>query len=296
MSLPFLSRSMPALGFALWLFGCASSQLNYNTLDIANSVKSLYTRQALDNLSKYIDDPNAIPSQMDILQGTVQTSASVTPSVNFPLTQSLTNTATRASAALTTTHTEVQAGAGSTLGGSDAWQQNWNVVPLSDANTLRNLRALYRYVVYPDVSLLKAEYTVARIAQDGKFVDDPYAISEPQCVLCTPSHKVNRSLRAGWLYWTPGKPPPPDTQVVDLGIHGRHQLFMTAHDYLNGYLSDFVLFLMPVAPLTAAGTPPKPGTVTPGGRAAPTPGRGPYINRPPMPPPQYNTPGILAPQ
>jgi hypothetical protein len=290
------SRLVVALAPACLLLGCASGQLNYNTLDIANSVESLYTRQALDNLSKYIDGPNAIPSQMDVLQGTVQTSASVTPSFTFPLSQSITNTGTRTGAALTSTNTGVLAGAAATLGGSDTWQQNWNIVPLSDANTLRNLRALYRYVVYPDVSLLKSEYTVARMAEGKKFVDDPYAISEPQCVLCTPKHKVNPRLRAGWLYWTPGRPPPPDTSIVDLGIHGRHQLFMTAQDYFNGYLSDFVLFLMPVAPLTAAGTPPKPGTVTPGGRAATTPGRGPYINRPPIQPgPQYNIPGILPP-
>jgi hypothetical protein len=288
-------RLARAPGFALLLSGCASTQLNYNTLDIASSVEGLYTRQALDNLSKYIDEPNSIPSQIDVLQGTVQTTATVTPSINLPTTHSITDTAARTGAALTSTHTSVLAGAAGTLSASDAWQQNWNVVPLSDANTLRNLRALYRYVVYPDVSLLKTEYTVARIAQDGKFVDDPYAISEPQCVLCTQSHNLNSRLRSGWLYWTPNKPPPPDTPIIDLGIHGHHQLFMTAHDYVNGYLSDFVLFLLPVAPLTANGTPPKPGTVAPGGRAAPTSGRGPYINRPPIPGPQFNTPGILPP-
>jgi len=275
------------------VLGCASGQLNYNTLDIASSVESLYTRQALDNLSKYIDDPNGIPSQMDILQGTIQTANSITPTLSVPLSQALTNTTVRAATSLTTTHTGVLAGAGATVGASDTWQQNWNVVPLSDANTLRNLRALYRYVVYPDVSALKAEYTVARLAAGDKFVDDPYAISEPQCVLCTSTHTVNPRLHAGWLYWTPGKPPPSDTQIVDLGTHGSRQLFMTEHDYLNGYLSDFVLFLMPVAPLTAAGTPPKAGTVGAGGRAAPTPGRGPFINRPASQPvPQYNVPGI----
>jgi hypothetical protein len=262
------------------LLGCASGQLNYNTLDIASSVESLYTRQALDNLSKYIDNPDGIPSQMDLLQGTVQTANSVTPSLSAPLSQAITSTGARAGALFTTTHTGVLAGASATLGASDTWQQNWNVVPLSDANTLRNLRALYRYVIYPDVSALKAEYTVARVAEEKQFVDDPYAISEPQCVLCTPKHNVNPRLHAGWLYWTPGNPPPSDTQIVDLGPHGNRQLFMTEHDYLNGYLSDFVLFLMPVAPLTAKGTPPKPGTVGPNGRAAPSGNRGPYINRP----------------
>ena len=277
---PSFYRLALPMATSLLLFGCASAQLNYNTLDIASSVDSLYTRQALDNLSKYIDNPEGIPSQMDILQGTVQTSNSITPSLSAPLSQAITSTGSRAAATFTTTHTSVLAGAGASLGASDNWQQNWNVVPLSDANTLRNLRALYRYVIYPDVSALKAEYTVARVAETNKFVDDPYAISEPQCVLCTASHNVNRRLRGGWLYWTPGNPPPSDTQIVDLGTHGNRQLFMTEHDYLNGYLSDFVLFLMPVAPLTAGGSPPKAGTVGPSGRAAPSGNRGPYINRP----------------
>jgi hypothetical protein len=61
----------------VFLSGCASTQLNYNTLDVARSVESIYTRQALANLSKYIDEPNAIPSQLDLLQGTVQTSNSI---------------------------------------------------------------------------------------------------------------------------------------------------------------------------------------------------------------------------
>jgi hypothetical protein len=51
---------------AISLAGCASTQLNYNTLDIAGSVSSLYTKQVLSNLSKYIDEPEGLPAQVDI--------------------------------------------------------------------------------------------------------------------------------------------------------------------------------------------------------------------------------------
>jgi hypothetical protein len=281
-----------ALSVATILGSCASTQLNYNTLDIASTVDDLYTRQALNNLSRVIDEPFALPSQLDLLQGTIQTSVTVNPSANFPLSKSITDTATQAGAAITNTHTKVLAGVGLTASASDVWQQNWNVVPLSDANTLRNLRALYRYVVYPDVSLA-TEYTIARLMQTGKFVRDPYALAEPQCVICSrtpfakdPALYVNRRLMKGWLYWTGAgvsglqHPPPADTPLVNLGTYGSHQLLMTAADFEAGYLSDFVLFLMPVSPLTSGANPAKPGSATPGGRAAPTAGRGPFDVKP----------------
>jgi hypothetical protein len=291
-------RGVAVLCFAASLSGCASTQLNYNTLDIADSVESIYTRQALSNLSKIIDQPNALPSQMDLLQGTVQTSASVSPSVTAPLSQTITTTTTRVAAAITNTHTGALAGAGATLSGSDAWQQNWNVVPLSDANTLRNLRALYRFVIYQNASL-RAEYTVARLEQATVITKDPYALLEPQCVLCSrdpfksnPPIYVNKRLHAGWLYWTnglgatsPESPPPPDRPLVDLGAYGSHRLFMTQEDYIKGYLSDFVLFTLPVAPLISGGSPVKAGTVTGQGRAAPANNRGPYETKPQQTPP-----------
>jgi hypothetical protein len=184
----------------------------------------------------------------------------------------------------------VTAGAGGNLSAQDAWQQNWNIVPLSDANTLRNLRALYRYVIYPNASL-QVEYTVARVDKGGKFIKDPYALAEPQCVLCGPDLSVNPRLRRGWLYWTnssgPGwaeNPPPANVPLVDLGVYGGHRLYMTERDYASGYLADFVLFLMPVAPLGTVST--KPGTGKEG-RAAP-------VNRAPFGiTPSPNVPGII---
>jgi hypothetical protein len=263
----------PVVCIALFMPSCASTQLNYNTLDVASSIESVYTRQALDNLSKFIDEPNAVPSQVDLLQGTVQTTYGVTPSLTVPFSDSITRTLTQTGAAFTRTYTTVAGSASTGLSASDTWLANWNVVPLSDANTLRNLRALYRYVIYPGVSL-QAEYTVARLEKDGKFIKDPYALLPPQCVLCTSRLVVNKRLRSGWLYWTnisligPENPPPPNTPLVDLGVHGAHRLFMTQQDYANGYLSDFVFFLLPVAPLLGGAAPPKGGTVTSAGRAA----------------------------
>jgi hypothetical protein len=279
---------------ALLMSGCASTQLNYNTLDVASTIESVYTRQALDNLSKIIDDPYAMPSQVDLLQGTVQTSYSVSPTLSVPFSDAITHTNTLMGGAFTRTYTTAAGSASTGVGASvGPWTTNWNVVPLTDANTLRNLRALYRYVIYPGMSL-QAEYTVARLEQDGKFVKDPYALLPPQCVLCSSKLIVNKRLRSAWLYWTnvsvigPENPPPANTPLVNLGVYGNHRLFMTQSDYVKGYLSDFVLFLLPVAPLLGGAAPPKAGTPTPQGRA-------PLSNRTPfgIPQPSYNVPGKI---
>ena len=67
------------------LAGCAGTQLKYNTLDIASTVTAIHTNQVLENLSRFIDEPYALPSQVDITSGTIQTSNSITPTVTSPL-------------------------------------------------------------------------------------------------------------------------------------------------------------------------------------------------------------------
>ncbi|WP_136615055.1 hypothetical protein [Bradyrhizobium sacchari] len=233
--------------------GCASTQLNYNTLDIASSVSSLYTKQVLSNLSKYIDEPEGLPAQVDIAAGTVQTSNSVTPSITGPVSKSFTYGA----AGLVTG--SAAAGASMTGTFADSWQQNWNVSPITDANTLRNLRAIYRYAVYQ--TNIEQEYHVPRASIGGKLVANPYLSSFPQCVLCGPSHGRNPKLRGGWLYWTGPdwrglqNPPPADVPVVSLGHYGAHELFMLKSDFDRGYLADFTLFVLPVSePSLGGGT------------------------------------------
>ena len=221
--------------------GCASTQLTYNTVDVASSFTDLYTRQVLSNLSTYIDQPNALPSQTDITAGTVQTSNSVTPSGTTPLSKTLT-----ANGVGVLSSTSL-AGSGLTVSASDSWQQNWNILPISDANTLRNLRAIYRYAVYG--SNLFSEYHVPRAAKDGNFPEDRYWLRLPQCVICEetvrgrPTRIVNPKLKAAWLFTEAGVPQ--NVDVVDLGHYGNHELFMTRVDYRAGVLSDFLLFVLP---------------------------------------------------
>jgi hypothetical protein len=251
------------------LMGCASTQLNYNTLDVASTIDSLYVKQTLNNLSKFIDNGEALPSQIDVAAGTIQTSNSIAPAVTgVPLTNTVVRTGV--GAVMSSSHSGAAVG----VTASDSWQQSWTIAPITDGDSLRNLRALYRYVVVDGASLLD-EYKPALIATaKGNFQVDPYALRPPHCVLCsTPPKsaklKVNENLHKGWLYWEsdlgssiPPRLTPEGAEPVDLGHFGNHELFMTRRDYQAGYLYDFVLFIM------GSGAGPSPPSV--GGGAAKT--------------------------
>jgi hypothetical protein len=137
----------------------------------------------------------------------------------------------------------VLAGTGLALGGNDTFQQAYTVSPITDGNNLRNLRALYRYALFPEANIRK-EYHPALVQSKGKYRIDPYALLEPQCVLCTPSLIPNRKLHRAWIYWSPGHMADPGVQTVSLGLWGNHELFISLDDYQHGYLDDFVLFIM----------------------------------------------------
>ncbi|WP_422003137.1 hypothetical protein [Reyranella sp.] len=130
--------------------GCASTQLNYNTADLASSLASLTKRQIFFNLSQAMDDPDFVPSQVTISIGTAQTLNSVTPSLTLPLGPTLT-TATRVTdagrnAGNQFTQQFVTPSPGLGLQFVDAWNQTWTMVPANSANQLRRLRVLYQFV------------------------------------------------------------------------------------------------------------------------------------------------------
>lgn len=129
--------------------GCASTQLNHNTADLASSLNSLTKKQIFYNLAQAIEDPEFVPSQATISIGTAQTANSVTPSISVPLAPPFATTTRFTSAANPSAQYGAQIGAISpTLGlqVTDAWNQSWTMVPANSSNQLRRLRALYQYV------------------------------------------------------------------------------------------------------------------------------------------------------
>lgn len=243
------------LSLSLAVCGCASTQLNYNTNDVSSHFEIVYYNQALNNLSAFIDDENAIPSQMDVSGGTVQTVNAITPSVTFPFTSMVANAATGPAI----THTNTVSGSGATLGATNTSQQNYNIVPVIDGNALRNLQALYRHVVHG--TPLAGAYQPPRVYFDNRFYLDPYQIVRPQCVLCerptyrgelleSPRLSVNERLKPGWLIWSTGpgtysRPLRPGESLHGLGRFGSHELYATERDFRSGVVANFVFFIMP---------------------------------------------------
>jgi hypothetical protein len=237
--------------------GCASTQLNYNAVEISATIDGVYTRETLNNFSKLIDDPKAIPSQITMIGGTIQTANAVNPSLTFPFSAQIAKTTQAAPAGLTLSTANTLSGVGANVGGTNTATQNYTISPLSDANTLRNQQALYRHAVFG--TPLIGNYDVPQIFFQDKFYDDPYHLQLPNCVLCAvkqgqfsgkqhPAVRENVALPPKWLYWdsdprlnellVKGEP-------VDLGHYGNHELFMSRADYNDGVLTNFVLFTLP---------------------------------------------------
>src|ERR1700739_2783298 len=132
------------------LTGCASTQLNYITLDVGSTATDLQKRQVLYNLSLFIDDPAALPTHLDLQSGQTQTSNTIQPTVGVPLAATQVIQSTASTAMGGSIANELQATRAPwtlSVQGQNAEQQNWSYQPIVDGKELLRLRALYRYAV-----------------------------------------------------------------------------------------------------------------------------------------------------
>jgi hypothetical protein len=239
--------------------GCASTQLNYNTMELASTVESLQTKQVLSNISKFIDDPDTIPDQVVVSSGSLSTTNSVTPSVSGSL-----STGGSAAGLFTASKTLLKS---FTNAGTDQWTQSWSIAPISDGDDLRRLSALYRYVTtnknsalddYPphEISVSQSLGTLSTIGQDPFYVDKE--MGEFHNVHL---NAINGNLCKNWIYFdTPSmitgvaRPVPDSLKAIPLGHFGNHDLFTTVAAKENRCLSKFVLFVLDAAGETASPT------------------------------------------
>ena len=238
------------------LASCAATELNQHTVEIASTVDDVYTRETLNNFSKFFDNYWAIPSQIILQGGIFQQLNSVTPAISVPITSQLAKTAqvvSGASTAITNTRVGTLSGSGLSLGATDAEQVNYNVAPLNDQTALRNQQALYQHAI--STSDLTKTYNPPRVFINNKFFYDPFFLREPQCVLCynnqsvsfvfDPVHPISRAAlkvnprlaRGAWIFHDVA----PSDEFKDLRHYGNHELFMRKDDFENGVLTNFVL-------------------------------------------------------
>jgi hypothetical protein len=128
----------------LTLTSCASSQVNYNTLDIASTYDQLITKQVTFNLRKTYENPYGIPAFVKVSNQTATTQNSITPTFTLPLTDQIT-TALNGVGALTS-RTSQFTGKSLSLSAVDQWNQTYTLSPIVDPDQLRRLQTLYQYV------------------------------------------------------------------------------------------------------------------------------------------------------
>ena len=144
-----LFRRLVWIVVALMVTGCSSTQLNYNTADLASSLGSLMKSQIFYNLAQAYKDPEFVPSQATISIGTAQTLNAINPTLSVPLGPTFTTTnrfIQQANPSAQFTGATAIASPGLGIQFVDSWNQSWTMVPANAPNQLRRLRALYQYV------------------------------------------------------------------------------------------------------------------------------------------------------
>jgi hypothetical protein len=243
-------RGWLAVATAGWLLtGCVAAQMNANALDVASTIGDLQTRQVLQNLSRFIDDPDAIPAQAILLAGFVQARNSASASATFPL--DMVNKFAREF----------------TPSATIEWTDNWYLVPVTDGDDIRRLRALYRFAVYGNHA-----GDVPSPERPGPYdLDHSYVATDdapPARVRAFTGEQAPDArgvLHTGWLFWTddgpaapsdapppgpgPYRPSAPTKKLYPLGHAGRHTLFTTD----RAAWGDFVVAVLGATPAAHGG-------------------------------------------
>ena len=136
-----------SVGLYLLVSGCASTQLNHNTLELATSVGNVQTQQVLYNLSLILDDPSAIPTHVTLSDGSASTNNSVQPQISSPLAQTISQTTATAGFANQLQSTLSHTGMSASISAQNLYSQSWDYTPVTDGDELRRLRALYKYAL-----------------------------------------------------------------------------------------------------------------------------------------------------
>jgi hypothetical protein len=132
------------------LGGCASTQVNYNTLDIASTYDQLITKQVTFNLQKTLDNKDGLPAFVKITAQTATTQNTISPSATIPWTSQITKLAQASVAPAGTTiqdsETSQLAGRGLSFAATDQWNQSYTLSPVQDTDQIRRLRTIYQFV------------------------------------------------------------------------------------------------------------------------------------------------------
>jgi hypothetical protein len=170
------------------LTGCASTEVNYNAVDIATTYDTLITRQVAFNIVKTLKDEYSVPSFVKIATQTTQTLDAINPTLSIPF--SAQSTLTESAASLVTGRSLQTAGSGLSLQFMTNRQQNYTLSPVIDPDGLRRIRSIYRYVTghmsefdfesdYPiiEVSANANPTSTTNTVVSGKFAGNDFTVT-----------------------------------------------------------------------------------------------------------------------
>jgi hypothetical protein len=211
-------------------------------------------------------------SLSDLDKGSVETDRSFNPAVSIPFGNQVATTVVGNAGETITAPSRAF-----TLGGSIGDKLNLGVEPVTDPFRLRNIAALYRYVLYgekanssqEEQTLMTNYYIPYQIdAAHGALTVDKSALLYPQCVICLKNPDLNKSKiplkdakdttfteintglgSSGWLHHDHET----DPAEHSLGRYNGHYLSMPRGDYDAGRLRNLILLIMVPPP------PPKSG-------------------------------------
>jgi hypothetical protein len=136
-----MRRAILLIGLLPTLSGCATQlALRDDTVRTSNTLTDLQYKQVLDNVARFQDDPDTVPSFAVTTAGTVavndQTGAGVSPTYSPTLPFSLQGGGALPILSLLFPFSAQRTAA-----------ENWSLTPVTDADNLRRLRCAYRLLV-----------------------------------------------------------------------------------------------------------------------------------------------------
>jgi hypothetical protein len=144
-------RRLLAAALAASLGGCAGPILNQNTEYLGSTIGALEERQVLKNLSRFVENPWAMPGHVELANGQIQETNQLGINLKYPYTH-------------TAAPSGVTLASGSEFDVNPAQtqdQESYSLLPVTDPDDLRRLRAIYHYAVCPDPRQFAQEWDIA---------------------------------------------------------------------------------------------------------------------------------------
>jgi hypothetical protein len=179
------------LGSTTVLFGCSTTLVNDNTFDVSTTAEDLTTRQIVFNLVRTRENQFTLPSQVQIPQGSVAATSSISPTITTPITPTIATTVAATNTSLSNTNAVTRSGFSPTVTGTASNTDSWTVDLLQDPEQLRRLRLLYQY----GAGQINAADLTCKYPIPEKASEKQQTASQPSSSSTQPNAKKRRYVR-----------------------------------------------------------------------------------------------------